>query len=51
MFPVFNGEVRAAPRLKLPYMLFYIVNDKEKNIIVFGLLHQRQDNNKIIRRH
>jgi plasmid stabilization system protein ParE len=50
LHPVWEEEVRAAPLLKLPYMLYYIVNEQEKQIIVIGLLHQKQDNSNISNR-
>ena len=52
LHPVWEEEVRVAPLPgKLPYTLYYQVNDDDSNILVIGLLHQRQDNTKIGARH
>lgn len=48
LHPIWEDEVRVAPLpTKVPYTLYYQVNDDDSSILVIGLLHQRQDNTKI----
>lgn len=48
---IWEEEVRVAPLPgKVPYTLYYQVNDTDSCILVIGLLHQRQDSSKIAAR-
>ena len=48
--PIWDFEIHIAVLNKIPYNLYYIVNEREKSITVVGLLHQKQDNsNQILR--
>jgi len=44
LHPVWDFEIRIAVLYKIPYTLYYIVDEQEKSITVIGLLHQKQDN-------
>jgi len=44
MHPIWDFDIHVAPLRKIPYTLYYIVDNDKKIITIIGLLHQKQDN-------
>jgi len=50
LYPVVHGEVRRAPMPRLPYLAWYIYNDKTDTVTILAVSHFRQDRGALLNR-